>query len=540
MFNQIAQSKNESNAMRQALKSGTFLVVDDYDSMRKVTSNQLKHLGVAKIIEAGNGAEALKIIERQPITMILSDWNMPVMDGLELLTRLRSQPDYVGLPFVMITAETERSRVERAIAAGVTDLLVKPYTAGTLAERIERALHWRPRRAARQTTAEIRTDAPLTPPTEPGRAPAARPDKATILVVDDTPDNLTLLADIFKDQYRVKLAHNGQKAVEICQTDTPPDLVLLDIMMPGMDGFAVAQALRTHPSSEHIPIIFVTALNDEASRLKGMELGAVDFVSKPIQPDLLKIRVSNFVRYVDLHRNLQADYDKMLEVSRLKEEVEHITRHDIKGPLAGALGLAQSLLEDDSLDRKQLEQIRLIEESALTALNLINLSAEIYKIETGTFILGTSTVPIAKLLHRLIEQNKRIFSTKDLAIRLEKPRAYSFDELLAEGDATLCYSAFQNLLKNACEAAPEGSDVVVNIALEDKLTICIENTGIVPSRIRERFFEKFATEGKQGGTGLGTYSAKLLIEAQNGSIQMQTDDASNLTRIIIDLPTAKS
>ena len=82
--------------------------------------------------------------------------------------------------------------------------------------------------------------------------------------------------------------------------------------------------------------------------------------------------------------------------------------------------------------------------------------------------------------------------------------------------------------------------MVVNIALEDKLTICIENTGIVPSRIRERFFEKFATEGKQGGTGLGTYSAKLLIEAQNGSIQMQTDDASNRTRIIIDLPTAKS
>ena len=93
-------------------------------------------------------------------------------------------------------------------------------------------------------------------------------------------------------------------------------------MMPGMDGFEVARQLREHPSSEHIPVIFVTAATDEESQAKSMALGAVDFVTKPINPDALNIRVRNFMRYVDLRRQLQADYDGMLENARLREQVE--------------------------------------------------------------------------------------------------------------------------------------------------------------------------------------------------------------------------
>ena len=119
------------------MKHGTFLVVDDFESMRKVTINQLKLLGAVQIVEAANGAEAMKILKRQPITMVLSDWNMPVISGLELLISIRSDPDLFALPFLMITAEAERDRVMTAIQSGVTELLVKPYTAARLTERIE-------------------------------------------------------------------------------------------------------------------------------------------------------------------------------------------------------------------------------------------------------------------------------------------------------------------------------------------------------------------------------------------------------------------
>lgn len=520
-------------------QTGTFLIVDDFDSMRKVTANQLRHLGIQRIVEAANGAEALKIIHRQPISLVLSDWNMPVMDGLELLIKLRSSPEHCNTPFLMITAEAERTRVEQAIATGVSELLVKPYTAGLLADRVVRALNWRPRPAHTQIARQTEPIATTALPT-PGSRPQVKhneSERPTILVVDDTPDNLLLVAGLFNDRYRVKIAHNGIKAIDICHSDSPPDLVLLDIMMPDMDGFEVARALRSHPSSEHIPIIFVTALSDEASRMKGLELGAVDFVSKPIEPDMLRIRVENFIRYVELHRGLQSDYDQMLATARLKEEVEHITRHDIKGPLACALGIAQGMLDDCETDDIHRQQLRMLEEAVLAALDLINLSAEIYKIEMGSFELKPAPVSLGKILHRLTEQAKLTFSSKSLNIHLEKPRAFALDELLTVGDPSLCYSAFQNLLKNACEASPNDEEILVQIEISNQeLIVGIENTGTVPHRMRECFFEKFATEGKSNGTGLGTYSAKLLIEAQHGTITMTTSDTENRTRITTKLP----
>ncbi len=544
-----------------ALKKGTFLIVDDFDSMRKVTMNQMKSLGASRFIEAANGAEALKQLGRHPVTMVLSDWNMPVMTGLELLLSLRSSPDFFALPVMMITAEAERERVMQAVQAGVSELLVKPYTAGRFAERLERALQWKPRHngpidpakvmaaigvtvrrpgdAAKAAAAGEAVPPASTLPAEAGPRPASRGERPTILVVDDTPDNLTLLSGIFKDEYRVKIAHSGEKALQICQTDNPPDLILLDIMMPGMDGFEVAQKLREHPSSEHIPVVFVTAMTDEAARLRGMELGAVDFVTKPIDPDSLKVRVRNFMRYVELHSQLQADYDEMMEAARLKEDVEHITRHDMKAPLSGVIGLVQALADAPNLTDEQREMVRMAEETALQVLDMINLSAELYKIETGRFELKPATVQVAGIVRRIAELQRKAFAVKELTVAVAVPHGIGDESITATGDAMLCYSLFQNLLKNACEAAPEGSTITTTVypAADGKpLRVTIDNKGVVPAEIRETFFQKFATAGKAGGTGIGTYSARLLAEAQGGSIAMETSDEKGATRLIVTLP----
>ena len=112
-----------------------FLVVDDIEAMRKVISYQLRTLGAAHILTANNGAEALRVLRQQRVDVILSDWNMPVLSGLELLKTLRADEALYRTPFVMITAEAERARVEEAIAHGVSNLLVKPYTTTSLADR---------------------------------------------------------------------------------------------------------------------------------------------------------------------------------------------------------------------------------------------------------------------------------------------------------------------------------------------------------------------------------------------------------------------
>jgi signal transduction histidine kinase len=336
----------------------------------------------------------------------------------------------------------------------------------------------------------------------------------------------------------VRLANNGEKALKICQSDTPPDLILLDIMMPGMDGFEVATALRGHPSSENIPIIFVTAMTDSAARTQGMELGAIDFVTKPIDPEGLKIRVRNFIRYIDLRRQLQADYDAMLVNERLKEDVERITRHDLKAPLAGVLGLLQGVIAAGGMSRAVLEQLHMAEEATLRTLSMINLSSELFKIETGKFVLDPKPVALIKVLLRIAEIARRTFAIKGLTIAVNTPPDINDSSLDSLGEEVFCYSLFENLLKNACEAAPDDSRVDITVHDGNPRCVTITNKGVVPEQIRERFFDKFVTAGKPGGSGLGTYSARLLVEAQNGSIAMETSDESGSTKIMVTLPCA--
>lgn len=520
------------------------LVVDDFEAMRRVTTNQLRQLGVEHIHSAKNGAEALRMLKNQVFDVVLSDWNMPVMSGLELLQALRADEKLFSIPFILITAEAERRRVEEAIAQGVTSMLLKPYTPRQLAARLEKALTWTPRKPGRASVGEgVEGAADATPPRSKA-SPAsllaeqtadARP---TILIVDDTPDNLMLLSQLFKGEYRVRLAQTGAKALEFVTSDDPPDLVLLDVMMPQMDGFEVARAMREHPSSETIPIIFVTAMASSDARLKGLDLGAVDYITKPIDPETLKPRVRNFMRYVQLRRDLQAEYDSMVEAAQLREDVERITRHDLKGPLAGALGLMQALIDDDSIGRRQVEQLRLMEESVMQVLNMVNLSSELYKIETGRFELRAAPVRVGELLRRIAEMDRVTFSEKGLSISVDTDVPVGAEMPKAMGDATLCYSAFQNLLKNACEAAPAASKITIQLFDESPLRILIRNTGAVPMAIRERFFDKFVTSGKPTGTGLGTYSARLLLEAQQGSVSLSVSDAANTTEICVLLPRA--
>jgi putative two-component system response regulator len=115
---------------------------------------------------------------------------------------------------------------------------------------------------------------------------------ATVLVVDDTPDNLSLMGELLHDHYHVKVANQGEKALKIARGENPPDLILLDIMMPGMDGYAVCRELKSHPATRDIPVIFLTARSDPLDESHGFEEGAVDYITKPISPSILLARVS--------------------------------------------------------------------------------------------------------------------------------------------------------------------------------------------------------------------------------------------------------
>ncbi|NMM42885.1 two-component system response regulator [Rhodospirillaceae bacterium KN72] len=148
---------------------------------------------------------------------------------------------------------------------------------------------------------------------------------ATILVVDDTPENLSLMSDLLRDDYRVKVATNGEKALRIAAGDSGPDMILLDVMMPGMDGYEVCRRLKADPATKDIPIIFLTARTDPEDERVGLELGAVDFITKPVNPPLVQARVRNHL-IVKTHADLLRDKADWLEseVQARTRDIERI------------------------------------------------------------------------------------------------------------------------------------------------------------------------------------------------------------------------
>jgi putative two-component system response regulator len=154
------------------------------------------------------------------------------------------------------------------------------------------------------------------------------PEKATILVVDDTPDNLTLMRGLLKDDYKVKVANGGEIALKIAQPDPRPDLILLDIMMPEMDGYEVCRRLKADAKTEHIPVIFLTAKSEISDETYGLELGAVDYITKPISPPIVMARVKTHLA-MKYAQDFLKDKNSFLEAEVMKRTAEVAAIQDV-------------------------------------------------------------------------------------------------------------------------------------------------------------------------------------------------------------------
>lgn len=532
--------------------NAAFLVVDDMKGMRNIVATFLKKIGIKNITTANNGAEAWRLLQSQPFDVVISDWNMPVMSGLELLRKIRTTTSLANLPVLIMASDAERYQVQIAIKAGASEYMVKPFNVGILKTKLKK-ITTQPHHTALPHTTEHRIPA-VTPPKDPHETahdpntnPAKNTDTTTtskpiILVVDDIPDNLDILVDLLSDNYLVKAASSGERALKILNSKKIPDLILLDIMMPDMSGFEVCRQLKANPKTADVPVIFLSTTTESIDITKGFEIGAVDFITKPADPPILRARIATHLKlrnsFDEIKRSRLAliEQNAVLEDNlRLREEVERISQHDLKSPIAGIISFASILRDDEKLAQDHKDLIGYIEQSAYRALNMVNLSLDLYKMEQGIYEFHPNSVDLELLLQRIIKEKTSELNSREISINFIDDAT----KTLVCGDELLCYSMFSNLLKNAMEAA--GADTVIQIALRpepqaNRLWIEISNDGVVPLEIRERFFEKLVTSGKQNGTGLGAFSAKLIAQTQKGEITMKTSDETRITTISVALP----
>lgn len=521
-------------------KSAAILIVDDYLLIRTAVRQVLTELGFSNVFQAENGKTAQDLMRKQPIDIVIGDWGMPVMSGLDLLHWMRRDARYAKTPFMMLTAEANPASVRSALQAGVNAYMIKPFTVHSFASKfmamIGTVQDAAPAPAAPEPAPRSESAPPPVLKPTPVQADviglqaplAERLKRCTVLIVDDVPTNIEVLAGALKDEYAIKVAISGRKALEIAHA-FPVDIILLDIMMPVMDGYETCRQLKADPRTAHVPIIFLSAKDAVDDIVGGLRLGAVDYVSKPADPTILKARIATHLALSTAMGDLKRQNELLIENAHLREDVERMTRHDLKSPIAVTLHASQALLAG-GLPDPQREHAHMIEMAANHALDMINRTLDIHRMEKGEYQAALQPFDLSALLGRVAQQTELAFTDRRIAIRFAAP-----DDTVCLGESLLCYSMFTNAFKNAAEASPPGGTIKVDVAPgPGSLHVVIDNEGEVPLTMRGRFFDKYATAGKADGMGLGTYSIRLMAEVQGGDATMETGDGH--TRLTITLP----
>lgn len=362
--------------------------------------------------------------------------------------------------------------------------------------------------------------------------------KQTVLIVDDMPENLALLDEALSQDYRIKVALHGDKAINIALSDDPPDLILLDIVMPEIDGYDVCRRLKADERSRDIPVMFVTGKREVEDEIMGFRLGAVDYITKPISPPIVRARVKNHLELMQARQQLQSQNKMLLETAQLREDVEQMTRHDLKNPLNAILSYPQLIEIAGELNDQQRQFLRAIETAGFRMLNMINRSLDLVKMERGIYTFQSAPMNLIQLFQTIIKETQEFAYQRKLWVEMfvKDLPAHAVEAFIVHGEEWLCYSMFANLIRNALEASPPEHPIVITLDRDQEMAVIrIQNAGSVPESIRDRFFEKYVTSGKQNGTGLGAYSARLIAETHGGNVQLDASEPDRTT-VIVRLP----
>lgn len=352
-----------------------------------------------------------------------------------------------------------------------------------------------------------------------------------ILVVDDTQANLDVLCELLEDEgYTISVAPNGEVALKIVER-MRPDLILLDVMMPGINGFEVCRRLKQDEATQDIPVIFITAEYQMDKLVAGFEVGGVDYIAKPFQNEEVLVRVATHLKIDRLTRELaQKNDDLNLANAQIQEVTERKSRflssmaHELRTPLTAIMGYVSNLLDGigGELGEKQRHTLERVGENSDHLLNVINDLLDLSKIEAGR-----------------MDVNPEMFRVKDLIetccaemAPLVKPTVKlnhvvdDFDDV--DTDRTRVRQILINLLSNAVKFTKCGTINVRAVKDGEVLILSVLDTGVgIPSDALENIFEEFqqvkGSDPEHKGTGLGLPITKGFAECLGGSICVESE-----------------
>jgi len=354
-----------------------------------------------------------------------------------------------------------------------------------------------------------------------------------ILIVDDTPANIDVLDQILEEEgYKISVAATGEAALKLAPKIIP-DLILLDIMMPGIDGFETCQQLKADPTTRDIPILFLTAKNEGADIARGFSLGAVDYITKPFLEEEVCARIRFHLQRRQLLRQLKESNHKLTEVNELKNKFLGMASHDLRSPITSIRGYARILLDQskDLPEDARLEFLDAIHEISGHMLNLLSDLLNISMIESGKLELRI----VSGSLKTVVEERTRIFKfiaeKKNISIHSELDSISDFCF-----DANRIGQVVDNLLSNAIKFSPAGKEIRIFLKQnQDQAVFSVQDKGPgISQEDQEKLFQHFQKleprpTGDEPSHGLGLAIAKKMIEAHRGILNVESAPGKGAT-----------
>jgi two-component system, sensor histidine kinase and response regulator len=341
----------------------------------------------------------------------------------------------------------------------------------------------------------------------------------SILVIDDEPDNFDVIETLLSQQnYELHYAASGQEAIDSLDI-YQPDLILLDVMMPGIDGISVCRQIKAVAKWQAIPIIMVTALDSKSDLARCLNAGADDFISKPINALELRARVHSMLR-------IKQQYDDLQSLLKLREDMVQMLIHDLRNPLTGILLNLELLRSPDYPKEKHPYKIDQIHNYASVLERLIDDLLQIALIESDRLYLNLTEVEIGDLIQSAVGKFESIAAQRNLAIVVQLPES---PQRKISVDASLFQRVIDNLLSNAIKFSPRKSQIIINVEFLNSGHVKIQTIDSgpgVPVELQKTIFQKYEIGTMMPDVsqiGLGLAFCKMVVEAHQGEIQVMNN-----------------
>ncbi len=378
--------------------------------------------------------------------------------------------------------------------------------------------------------------------------------KNNLLIVDDLPKNIQILGRLLASADRnIAYALNGEDALRLL-SENQFDLILLDIMMPGLNGFEVCEAIKQNPQTAEIPIIFLTARSEIDSIIKGFEVGAQDYITKPFNASELSARVKTQLELVnqrkqliDLNHNLEnkvAERTVQLEqanrqlanLEKAKSEFLGIISHELRTPLNGIIGITQ-LLSMTSIDPEQKEYLQFLSDASKRLMRFSEIALLITSLQAKNQKVDLFHVSVKNMAEMAIDEMRNVIEEKDLQVVIEETQP----GLMINVDSELIQKSLAILIENAAYHLAAKGKIVIRTRVEDQfvyIDVCDNGKGFAPELLEQ--LNQFVLQDNivaKEGLGLSLAAVKLILEAHSGSVAVSNNQDGGACVSLIFLMT---